>query len=88
MFNSSVNDLKAVTLPPIKNPDAMVSFQDRKLSLAISKHLDAINKASQDKSPYEQFVTQFFNQIKDETNQRYFRSNEEVYRNYNFNETN
>ena len=57
MFNSSVNDLKAVTLPPIKNPDAMVSFQDRKLSLAISKHLDAINKASQDKSPYEQFVT-------------------------------
>lgn len=42
-------------------------MQDKKLSLAVSKHLDAINKASQDQSPYEQFVTQFFNQIKNET---------------------
>jgi len=48
--------------------------------------LEAITKDQRFKTPYDHFVTQWFNQIKQETQQRYFKSNEETYKKYDFND--
>lgn len=60
------------------------------MNKAVNKHVKKIEEAERStiKTPYEMFVSQWFNTNKDETAGRYFISNENKYKQFNFNEDN
>ncbi|TNV87937.1 hypothetical protein FGO68_gene5151 [Halteria grandinella] len=77
-------------LPPIPRatfkPPAETE-SDKRLSKAIQKHVQKLEVENlyELKTPYQVFEEQYFNTLKDEVQGKYFVTNEEKYRDFNFN---